>query len=86
MRNAEAEARRIAAIRAAAARPGFASWSTGPRTAEGKRKTAANATKHGGNSTVVKLATAYAEALLQCLSETQGSPRPPDLTASSHQI
>lgn len=70
MRNADTEARRITAIRVAAARPGYAAWSTGPRTARGKRKLAANATKHGGASMALKLAVAYAEAVLMQLGST----------------
>ena len=67
-RDPAAEARRLAAVRAAAARPGYSSWSTGPVTAEGRRKAALNATKHGGTRQAVRLAVAYAEAVLAALS------------------
>ena len=76
MKNADTEIRRITAIRAAAARPGYAAWSTGPRTARGKRKLAANATKHGGASMAFKLAVAYADAVLVqlgCIAEIRAA-------------
>jgi hypothetical protein len=60
-------AKRLAAVRAAAARPGYSSWATGPRTAEGKRKVSSNPTKHGGCSLAVRLAEAYAESVLKAL-------------------
>ena len=61
------EARRLAAVRAAASRPGYSQWSTGPRTSAGKRRAATNATKHGGDRLSVRLALAYAEAVLSAL-------------------
>lgn len=63
----EHTAKRLAAVRAAAARPGYSSWSTGPRTQQGRRKMAANATKHGANSVALKWATAYADMVYESL-------------------
>lgn len=64
---AEHTVKRLAAVRAAAARPGYSSWSTGPRTQQGRRKMAANATKHGADSVALQWAVAYAEAVLEAL-------------------
>jgi hypothetical protein len=58
-----AAAKHLAALRAAAAKPGYASWSTGPTTQEGKRRVSANATRHGAGSLAVRLVLAYAESV-----------------------
>lgn len=61
------ERRRLEAFKRAVARPEYAAWSTGPRTPAGGLKMATNATKHGADSQVVKLAMQYADAVLQAL-------------------
>jgi hypothetical protein len=62
-------AKRLAAVRAAAARQGYSAWSTGPRSAQGKRKASANATKHGCDGLAFRLAIAYAEAVVGALGK-----------------
>jgi hypothetical protein len=66
-------AKRLAAVRAAAARHGYAAWSTGPRSAQGKRRASANATRHGCDSLAFRLAIAYAEAVVGALSAPTGT-------------
>lgn len=61
------EQRRVEAFKRAVQRPDYAAWSTGPRTQRGALKMAQNATKHGGDSQVVKLAMQYADAVLLAL-------------------
>lgn len=61
------EQRRVEGFKRAVARPEYAAWSTGPRTQRGGLKMATNATKHGADSQVVKLAMQYADAVLQAL-------------------
>lgn len=48
---------------------------TGPTTPAGKRKAAANATKHGAHGAAVTLAGQYAAAVLQALGEKFPDPR-----------
>lgn len=67
VKTADFERRRVQAIRMASNRPGYSSWSTGPRTSRGALKMAANATRHGGDSQVVKLAMQYADSVLLAL-------------------
>lgn len=50
-------------------RPEYASWSTGPRTKRGGLKMAANATRHGAGSVVFDLALAYADGVLEALTQ-----------------
>lgn len=59
----ENTARRLAAMRQAAAQPGYASWSTGPRTVAGKRRVARNSETHGAESLAVQYARAYADVI-----------------------
>lgn len=47
---------------------------TGPTTPAGKRRAAANATKHGAHGAAVMLAGQYADALLQALGEKFPNP------------
>lgn len=68
MPSPEAEARRLAAVRAAVARVKPWSWSTGPTTTAGKRRMAMNPTKHEAGSVAFKLALTYVKAVESALS------------------
>lgn len=59
----DAEARRVALVRAAVALRKPWLESTGPRTVRGKRATAQNRLKHGAYSRVLELAMAYSDAV-----------------------
>lgn len=63
----EAEARRLEAVRRAAQRPGYGSWSTGPRTAAGRRAMGRNAERHGVTGQAFRLALQYLRTVAQAL-------------------
>lgn len=69
LKDPDAEARRIEAVRRASTRRGRWAGNTGPRTVGGKRKMAINATRHGAGSLAFQLALRYCDSVLASLRQ-----------------